>query len=192
MSRHSMLKYATIFLIFMCFLSLAVTAAPIAADANLVARTPDHNEHQTTKSTKPAPNHWVDMFDNRQPLPTMPTSTARSTAAAESLETQRRKGEHHKSYHSQHQWPETDPNTKNSREDSAWREEASSFGGPFAQFVTSQYGTNLNVTDIYMRGFSCGLASILAAVAVVTSIYVVVGPLIARMWLRLPDRRTAL
>ncbi|KAK4503469.1 hypothetical protein PRZ48_004384 [Zasmidium cellare] len=187
MARSTMLRYTRLFFMFMCFLSVAVTAVPIVADAKNTDQTPDHNDQQTKRSSKAAQDHWVDMFDNIQPLPTMPTSTARSTAAAKPLEAQRHKGEHLQSYQGQHQRPETDGDTNNQQHNSAWQEEISGFNGPFAQFITSQYGTNLNITDIYMRGFSCGLASVVAAVAVVTSLYVVVGPLIARMWWRAQD-----
>lgn len=170
-------------LVFLSFLSIAAIAVPTTPDAETGPRA-DHDEHQTKRATNAEQDHWVDMFDNLQPLPTMPASTTLSTAAAKPLETQRLKDDHRKWHQTHHQRPDADAATKDFEEKSALREDASAFSGPFAQFITSQYGTNVNVTDKYMRGFSTGLASIVAAVAVVISLYVLVRPLIARMWVR--------
>lgn len=178
-----MLRHVTTLLMFLSFLSIAIIAVPIAPDAEIDARA-GHDEQQTTGSTKASQHHWVDMFDNLQPLPTMPTSIAQSTAAAKPLDTQQHKDDHLKWHQSQHQRPEAEAATKDSEEKSALREDAAGFRGPFAQFITSQYGTNLNITDIYMRGFSAGLASIVAGVAIIISLYVLIGPLLARMRLR--------
>lgn len=84
MPRSTMLRYTRLFLMFMCFLSVAVTAVPIVAGAN-TDQTPDHDDQQTKRSPRAVQDYWVDMFDNIQPLPTMPTSTARSTGSAKPL-----------------------------------------------------------------------------------------------------------
>lgn len=143
-SKHRMFRYIAFFFAFLCFLRVAVDAAPIVAhtrDAQNI------DQKHTTNSSTATQGQWIDMSDNLQPLPSPQVSEIPSAMSRASLQ-----------------------------------DEVSGFYGPFAQFIAHQYGTNLDVTDFYMEGFCCGLASIAAAAAAVASLYVVVGSLFARLW----------
>lgn len=184
-ARARMLRYTTLFVAFFYFLSIVVHAAPIIADSKNTQRPDgprDGHVDQADHSSTTAHNHWVDMFDNLQPLPTPQTPEARSPASMRDPPRHR----HQVESHEEAQYHQSTGSSKAADSDSraALQEELSGFNGPFAHFITGQYGTNLNVTGSYLKGVFCGLAMVIAAVAIVTSMYIVVGQALARRFVR--------
>lgn len=169
MPRHTILRHIALVVAFLCFLRAAVNAAPVVTKTKSVrALSPQDQNNAQTLDT-----HWIDMFDNLQPLPTPQTSEARSAPSTESLRTHQEQNYFYAIGNERHR-----PITSSlPRDKFPWREEISGFHGPFAQFITHRYGTDSNVTNHYMRGFCCGLASTGAVMMVLAGLC-----LVGRVW----------